>query len=141
MVLFLKVPVICAAIEAHALDEAGVLWSSMIAQHRKIEYAVACTGDMAGGIALYERASTYNAKHADALYNLGVACGETGQIARAIFLYELAVHFNPACAEAWNNLGVLQRDMGNFERECLPYCPTCTDVVHFRAGHAPVEVM
>ncbi len=74
---------------------------------------------MAGGIALYERALTFNAKHADALYNLGVACGETGQVARAIFLYELAVHFNPSCAEAWNNLGVLQRDMGNFERELL----------------------
>lgn len=72
---------------------------------------------MAGGIALYERALTYNAKHADALYNLGVACGETNQIARAIFLYELAIHFNPSCAETWNNLGVLQRDMGNFESE------------------------
>jgi tetratricopeptide (TPR) repeat protein len=70
---------------------------------------------MSGGIVLYERALMYNAKHADALYNLGVACGETGQVSRAIFLYELAIHFNPSCAEAWNNLGVLQRDMGNFE--------------------------
>ncbi len=88
-------------------------------------FFVAFAGDMAGGIALYERALTYNAKHADALYNLGVACGETGQIARAIFLYELAIHFNPSCAEAWNNLGVLQRDMGNFESECPPLA-TCS---------------
>jgi hypothetical protein len=55
-------------------------------------------GDMAGGVALYERALTYNAS-------------------RAIFLYELAIHFDPSCAEAWNNLGVLQRDLGNFEGE------------------------
>jgi len=70
---------------------------------------------MAGGVALYERALTYNAKHAKALYNLGVACGEMGHVSRAIFLYELAIHFDPSCAEAWNNLGVLQRDLGNFE--------------------------
>ncbi len=70
---------------------------------------------MSGGVALYERALTYNAKHAKALYNLGVACGEMGHVSRAIFLYELAIHFDPSCAEAWNNLGVLQRDLGNFE--------------------------
>ena len=72
---------------------------------------------MAGGVALYERALTYNAKHAKALYNLGVACGEMGHVSRAMFLYELAIHFDPSCAEAWNNLGVLQRDLGNFECE------------------------
>lgn len=72
---------------------------------------------MAGGVALYERSLTYNAKHAKALYNLGVACGEMGHVSRAIFLYELAIHFDPSCAEAWNNLGVLQRDLGNFEGE------------------------
>ena len=72
---------------------------------------------MAGGVALYERALTYNAKHAKALYNLGVACGEMGHVSRAMFLYELAIHFDSSCAEAWNNLGVLQRDLGNFECE------------------------
>ena len=71
---------------------------------------------MEGGIALYERALACNARHADALYNLGVACGEAGRTQRAVFYYELACHFNPACAEAWNNLGVLQRELGNFER-------------------------
>ena len=71
---------------------------------------------MRGGIALYERALGCNARHADALYNLGVACGEGGRPERACFYYELATHFNPACAEAWNNLGVLQREAGNFER-------------------------
>ena len=83
---------------------------------------------MAAGIALYERALACNARHADALYNLGVACGESGRQERAIFYYELATHFNPACAEAWNNLGVLQREAGNFERapppgsSCLAAC-------------------
>ena len=72
---------------------------------------------MAGGVALYERALTYNAKHAKALYNLGVACGEMGLVSRAMFLYELAIHFDSSCTEAWNNLGVLQRDLGNFECE------------------------
>ena len=81
---------------------------------------------MEGGIALYERALACNARHADALYNLGVACGETGRTQRAVFYYELAVHFNPACAEAWNNLGVLQRELGNFERARPPASPPVT---------------
>jgi tetratricopeptide (TPR) repeat protein len=59
-------------------------------------------------------------RHADALYNLGVACAEDGQTERALFCYELTTHFNPSCAEAWNNLGVLHKEADNLERaaEC-----------------------
>lgn len=59
-------------------------------------------------------------RHADALYNLGVACAEDGQTERALFCYELTTHFNPNCAEAWNNLGVLHKEADNLERaaEC-----------------------
>lgn len=56
-------------------------------------------------MALYEKALAHNSQHADALYNMGVACTESGDIHRAIYCYELAVHFNPLCAEAHNNLG------------------------------------
>lgn len=58
-------------------------------------------------MALYEKALAHNPQHADALYNMGVACTESGDIHRAIYCYELAVHFNPLCAEAHNNLGAL----------------------------------
>lgn len=43
-------------------------------------------GDIEGGIRLYERALSHNAKYSDALYNLGVAFGETGQCDRAVFM-------------------------------------------------------
>ena len=62
-------------------------------------------GDLPAGIALYEKALAHNPKHADALYNMGVAWVEAGELYRAIHCYELAVHFNPMCAEAHNNLG------------------------------------
>ena len=64
-------------------------------------------GDLKGGMAFYEKALANNPQHADALYNMGVACTEGGDIHRAIYCYELALHFNPHCAEAHNNLGVL----------------------------------
>jgi len=72
------------------------------------------------GIACYERALALMPRHADALYNLGVACAEDGQTERALFCYELTTHFNPNCAEAWNNLGVLHKEADNLERaaEC-----------------------
>lgn len=57
-------------------------------------------------MAFYEKALANNPQHADALYNMGVACSEGGDIHRAIYCYELALHFNPLCAEAHNNLGV-----------------------------------
>ena len=56
-------------------------------------------------MALYEKALAHNPRHADALYNVGVAATEAGHLHRAIASYELAVHFNPQCAEAHNNLG------------------------------------
>ena len=62
-------------------------------------------GNLKAGMALYEKALAHNPRHADALYNMGVACAESGDIHRAIYCYELAVHFNPLCAEAHNNLG------------------------------------
>ena len=58
--------------------------------------AAAKPGDMEGSIALYERALACNARHADALYNLGVACGEAGRRSqRAVFYYELAMPLQP----------------------------------------------
>jgi tetratricopeptide (TPR) repeat protein len=72
------------------------------------------------GIAMYERALALSPRHADALYNLGVACSEAGQTERALFCYELTTQLNPGCAEAWNNLGVLHKEADNLERaaEC-----------------------
>lgn len=60
-------------------------------------------GDAAGGIALYERALALAPRHADALYNLGVALAEAGpcqSLDRALFCYHTAVAVRPDCAEA-----------------------------------------
>lgn len=82
-------------------------------------FPIDCVSAFAG-IACYERALALMPRHADALYNLGVACAEDGQTERALFCYELTTHFNPNCAEAWNNLGVLHKEADNLERaaEC-----------------------
>ena len=71
--------------------------------------------DIKAGIKLYRRALTFNAKYADAYYNLGVAYVELGKVEKAINNYELAVHFNPRNFEACNNLGVVYREMDNAE--------------------------
>ena len=57
------------------------------------------TGDPEDGIRLYERALAFNPRYPDALYNLGVACGEAGLSDRAVFAYEMAAQLNPSCAE------------------------------------------
>jgi tetratricopeptide (TPR) repeat protein len=60
-------------------------------------------GDTAGGIALYDRALALSPRHADALYNLGVALAEPGpcqSLDRALFCYHTAVAVRPECAEA-----------------------------------------
>ncbi|CAK0734281.1 hypothetical protein CVIRNUC_000409 [Coccomyxa viridis] len=98
-----------------AAPEFNIVRNNLAVALTELGTRIKLSGDVVGGVALYERALTYNAKHAKALYNLGVACGEMGHVSRAMFLYELAIHFDPSCAEAWNNLGVLQRDLGNFE--------------------------
>jgi tetratricopeptide (TPR) repeat protein len=87
---------------------------------RRPAWLVRAAGNSTRGIALYERALAHKPGHAEALYNLGVACGEAGQRERALFMYQLAVHFQPACAEALNNMGVIHRDLGNLVRaeEC-----------------------
>ena len=43
-------------------------------------------GEAAEGIAAYERALALQPRHAEALYNLGVACAEQGQADRALFM-------------------------------------------------------
>ena len=72
-------------------------------------------GDLEGGIRAYERAIALRPRHAEALYNLGVAHTERGEVDRAIFMYEMAIAAAPMCAEAHNNLGVLHRERGNVE--------------------------
>jgi tetratricopeptide (TPR) repeat protein len=60
-------------------------------------------GDAAGGVALYERALALSPRHADALYNLGVALAEPGplqNLERALFYYHTAAAVRPECAEA-----------------------------------------
>ena len=54
---------------------------------------------------LYERALALRPQHAEALYNMGVACYDAGHVERASFFYESALAHAPSCAEAWNNLG------------------------------------
>ena len=56
-------------------------------------------------IRLYEQALALRPQHAEALYNMGVACFDAGACERASFFYETALAHAPACAEAWNNLG------------------------------------
>lgn len=43
-------------------------------------------GRVAEGVAAYERALALQPRHAEALYNLGVACSELGQLDRALFM-------------------------------------------------------
>ena len=60
-------------------------------------------GDAVAGIALYERALALAPRHADALYNLGVALAEPGPhqaLDRALFYYQAAAAVRPDCAEA-----------------------------------------
>jgi tetratricopeptide (TPR) repeat protein len=64
-----------------------------------ITFDVASAGDPDAGIRLYERALAFNPRYPDALYNLGVACGEAGLSDRAVFAYEMAAQLNPSCAE------------------------------------------
>jgi tetratricopeptide (TPR) repeat protein len=60
-------------------------------------------GDAHAGIALYERALALAPRHADALYNLGVALAEPGpcqNLDRALFAYHTCAALRPDCAEA-----------------------------------------
>ena len=56
------------------------------AQPAAHSHAPPAAGKVAEGIAAYERALALVPRHAEALYNLGVACTEAGQIDRALFM-------------------------------------------------------
>lgn len=92
------------------------------------------SGDLAGGIKIYERALALCPKHGEALYNLGVAYSEAKELDKAIFMYQMAIAAAPQCAEAHNNLGVLHRERGNLEAALTCYEAALTVRPNFPQG-------
>ncbi|KAH7621796.1 hypothetical protein Ndes2526B_g02615 [Nannochloris sp. 'desiccata'] len=96
--------------------------------------ALKTSGDLVGGIKVYERALALCPKYGEALYNLGVAYTEAKELDKAIFMYQMAIVAAPRCAEAHNNLGVLHREQGNLEAALTCYEAALTVRPNFPQG-------
>lgn len=96
--------------------------------------ALKTSGDLVGGIKIYERALALCPKHGETLYNLGVAYTEAKELDKATFMYQMAIAAAPQCAEAHNNLGVLHRERGNLETALTCYEAALTVRPNFPQG-------